>query len=135
MHTYGIWASLMTQLVKNHMQCRRPGFDPWVGKISWRRERLPTPILWPGEFHGLYSPWGRKESDATDRLSLSFSVSLFLCGAHLGISSNLLSSSSAFSSSISDCYLTYIFQVLVDCICNFLEVMFIFQICLSFSEK
>ena len=63
------------------------------------------------------------------------SVSLFLCGAHLGISSNLLSSSSAFSSSISDCYLTYIFQVLVDCICNFLEVMFIFQICLSFSEK
>ena len=27
--------------------------------------RLPTPVFWPGEFHGLYSPWGRKESDAT----------------------------------------------------------------------
>ena len=26
-------------------QCRRPGFDPWVGKIPWRRERLPTPFL------------------------------------------------------------------------------------------
>ena len=26
----------------------------------------------PGEFHGLYSPWGRKESDPTERLSLSF---------------------------------------------------------------
>ena len=39
----------------------RPGFDPWVGKISWRKEWLPTPGFWPGEFHGLYSPWGCKE--------------------------------------------------------------------------
>ena len=31
-----------------------PQFDPWVGKIPWRRERLPTPVFWPGEFHGLY---------------------------------------------------------------------------------
>ena len=30
-----------------------PGFDPWVGKIPWRRERLPTPVFWPGEFHEL----------------------------------------------------------------------------------
>ena len=28
--------------------------DPWVGNIPWRRERLPTPVFWPGEFHGLY---------------------------------------------------------------------------------
>ena len=40
-------------------------------KIPWRRERLPTPGFWPGEFHGLCSPWGCKESDATERLSLS----------------------------------------------------------------
>ena len=33
------------------MQCWRLGFDPWVGKIPWRRERLPTPVFWPGEFH------------------------------------------------------------------------------------
>ena len=46
--------------------------DPWVGKIPWRRERLPTPVFWPGEFHGLYSPWGRKESDMTELLSLSY---------------------------------------------------------------
>ena len=26
------------------MQCRRPGFNPWLGKIPWRRERLPTPV-------------------------------------------------------------------------------------------
>ena len=49
----------------------RLGFDPWVGKIPWRRERLPTPVFWPREFHGLYSPWGYKESDMTELLSLS----------------------------------------------------------------
>ena len=32
--------------------CRRPGFDPWVRKIPWRRERLPIPVFLPGEFHG-----------------------------------------------------------------------------------
>ena len=37
------------------LQCGRPGFDPWVEKIPWRRERLPTPVFWPGESHGLYS--------------------------------------------------------------------------------
>ena len=48
------WASLVAQLVKNPLtQCGRAGFDPWVGKIPWRRERLPTPICWPGEFLGL----------------------------------------------------------------------------------
>ena len=30
---------------------KRPGFDPWVRKIPWRRERLPTPVFLPGEFH------------------------------------------------------------------------------------
>ena len=43
--------------------------DPWVGKIPWRRERLPPPVFWPEEFHGLYSPWARKESDTTEWLS------------------------------------------------------------------
>ena len=42
-----------------------------VGKIPWRRERLPTPVFWPGEFHGLYSPWGCKELDTTEWLSLT----------------------------------------------------------------
>ena len=41
-----------------------------VGKIPWRMEQLPTPVFWPGEFHGLYSPWGRNESDMTEQLSL-----------------------------------------------------------------
>ena len=44
-----------------HLQWGRPRFNPWVGTIPWRRERLPTPVFWPGEFLGLYSPWGCKE--------------------------------------------------------------------------
>ena len=60
-------------MVKIHLQCRRPGFDPWVGKIPWRRQQLPTPVFWPEEFHGLYNPWGHKESDTTECLSLLLS--------------------------------------------------------------
>ena len=52
-----------------YLQCGRPGFNPWVGKILWRGERLPTPVFWPREFHGLCM--GHKESDTTERLSLS----------------------------------------------------------------
>ena len=47
------------------------GSIPGYGKISWRREQLPTPVFWPGEFQGLYSPWNRKESDTTEQLSLT----------------------------------------------------------------
>ena len=56
------WTSLVTQLVKNPPAMR----ETWVGKISRRRERLPTPVFWPGEFHGWYSPWGHRESDMTE---------------------------------------------------------------------
>ena len=59
-------ASLVAQLVKNPLQCGRLGFDPWVGKIPWIMERLPVPVFWPGEFHGLYSPWGHKKLDTTE---------------------------------------------------------------------
>ena len=61
---------LSWQKKKICLQCGRPGLIPWVGKIPWRRERLPTPVFWPGEFHGLCSPWVRKESDMTEGLSL-----------------------------------------------------------------
>ena len=62
---------LVAQLERIRLQCGRPGFDPWVGKIPWRRERLPTPVFWSGEFHGLYN---LKESDTTEWLSLSYWV-------------------------------------------------------------
>ena len=41
----------------------------WLGKIPWRRERLPTPVFWPREAHGLYSSQGQKESDTAERLT------------------------------------------------------------------
>ena len=44
---------------------------PGLERSSGEGERLPTPIFWPGEFHGLCRLWGHKESDTTERLSLS----------------------------------------------------------------
>ena len=60
------WASFVAQLIKNLPAVQETGFDPWVGKIPWRMEKLPTPVFWPGEFHGLYSLWGHKELDTTE---------------------------------------------------------------------
>ena len=63
------WASLVAQLVKNLAAM----WEIWVRSLGWedpwRRQRLPTPVFWPGEFHGLYSPWSHKESDTTEQLS------------------------------------------------------------------
>ena len=55
-------------------QCRRPGFNPRVGKILWRKKWQPTPVFLPAEFHGerslvYYSPRGHKESDTTEGLT------------------------------------------------------------------
>ena len=63
-------ASLVVQLVKNLPAMQETRFNPWVGKMPWRREWLPTPVFLPGEYHGQrrlagYSPQGRKESDTT----------------------------------------------------------------------
>ena len=62
-------------LVVQWRRCKRHGFDPWVGKIPWRREWQPTPVFLPGEPPGQrnlvgYSPWGRKESGQLKRLSM-----------------------------------------------------------------
>ena len=53
------------------LQCGRPGFNPWAGKMPWRRKWQPTAVFLPGESHGQRSlagdgPWGRKESDMTE---------------------------------------------------------------------
>ena len=44
-HSFFPKASLIAQLVRICLQCRRPWFDSWVGKIRWRRDRLPTPVF------------------------------------------------------------------------------------------
>ena len=70
------WTSLVAQVINNLPAI----WETWVqslgwegkGKFNpWRRERLLTPVFWPGEFHGLYSPWGHKELETTEQLLLS----------------------------------------------------------------
>ena len=57
--------------------CRRPGLNPWLGKVPWRREWQSTPVLLLGEFHGQrslvgYSLWGCKESDTTEHSTAQY---------------------------------------------------------------
>ena len=68
------WVSLVAQTVKNLPAMKRPGLKPWVMKIPWKREWLPTPVFLSGEFHEQrslagYSPWGCQELDTTEWLS------------------------------------------------------------------
>ena len=64
------WASQMVLVVILACRCRRRkrhGFDPWVRKISWRKERLPTLVFLPEKSHGVgCSPWDHKESIMTE---------------------------------------------------------------------
>ena len=69
------WASLVAQMVKNLPAVWEIWVPSLVGKIPWKREWLPTPVFWPGEFQGQrslagYSPWGCKQSDIIEQLSI-----------------------------------------------------------------
>ena len=68
--------SLVIYFIKSACKCRRCGFDCQVGKIPWRRKRRLTPVFLPGKSHRQrspagYSPWGLKELDTTEWLTLS----------------------------------------------------------------
>ena len=74
-------APMVAQRVKCLPAVWEARFDPWVGKIPWRRKWQPTPVVLPGESHGQrslvgYSPWGRKEWDTTERLHFHFHMVL-----------------------------------------------------------
>ena len=63
-------------MVKICLECRIPRFNPWVRKKPWRRKWQPTLVFLPGKSHGQrslvsYSPWGRRESEMTERLNNS----------------------------------------------------------------
>ena len=64
------WTSLVAQMVKYLLAM----WETRVQSLDWKdplEKRTATySSIWPGEFHGLYSPWGRKESDTTEWLSL-----------------------------------------------------------------
>ena len=75
-----IRASLVTHIIRNLPAM----WETWVKSLGWEdpleKERLPTPVFWPGEFHGLYSPWGHKESDTTERLFHFLSINVVRAG-------------------------------------------------------
>ena len=64
------WASLVAQMVKNLTGM----WETWVRPLGWKdpleKGKATTPVFWPREFHGLSSPWGCKELDTTEQLSL-----------------------------------------------------------------
>ena len=58
------------------LQCRGPGFNPWVENIPWRREWPPAPAFLSGEFHGQrslvgYNPQGHTEAHMTEVTDLA----------------------------------------------------------------
>ena len=72
-------ASQMVLVVKNPSaiagKCKRCGFDPWIGKIPWKRKWQPTPIFLPEKSYGQrglagYSPWDHRELDTREQLTL-----------------------------------------------------------------
>ena len=70
-------SEVFLDMVKNPSAVQETWVGSLVGKIPWRREWLPTPVFCPGEFHGErslagYSPWGSKELDTADRITLHF---------------------------------------------------------------
>ena len=68
------WASLVAQLVKNPPAM----WETWVWSLGWEDplEKGKATYYWRKEFHGLYNPWGHKQSDTTERLSLTHSLIL-----------------------------------------------------------
>ena len=75
--------SLMVQWVKNPPTMHETQFWSLGHKDPWRRKWQPTRVFLPGKFHGQkslegYSSWGHKESDITERLTISHTFSLRL---------------------------------------------------------
>ena len=71
-----IWASLVAQLVKNPPAV----WETWVRSLGWEdpleKGTATHSVFWPGELHGLYSPWAGKESGTTERFTHSPQYSL-----------------------------------------------------------
>ena len=85
------WFPLVAQTVKNLSAIQ----ETWVGKIPWRKKQLPASVFWPGEFHEQrslagYSPWGHKESETIEHLTLSFLSRVSELLTHTQMKSNII---------------------------------------------
>ena len=113
--------SLWLSWQKIHLQCWRLGFNPWAGKIPWRRERLPTAVFWPGE-------WSRRIGHDWATFTFSFTTLRYVhpsfspgphyqCSPFLRHSSNFtpFMSPSSFGSHKSPLF----YRVCIDCAIGF----------------
>ncbi|KAB0348754.1 hypothetical protein FD754_013611 [Muntiacus muntjak] len=64
------------------MQCRRPGFDPWVGKIPWKRAWLPTAVFLPGESPWTEEPGGLQSTGSQSASTLIYPPQVQECVVH-----------------------------------------------------
>ena len=76
-------AVLVVKNLPATQETQQTWFNPWVGRIPWRRKWQPTLVLLTGKSHGQrslagYSPWGHKESDMTEQAHTEFLCSLML---------------------------------------------------------
>ena len=81
LHSVGLGKYLRTcirhcSIIQTNLTALKSFFLHW---LIWRRQWHPTPVLLPGKSHGWrslvgYSPWGRWESDTTERLHFHFSL-------------------------------------------------------------
>ena len=113
-------------------QSGRPGFHLWIGKVPGRREMLPTLAFWPEEFHGLYSPWGCRELDMTERLSLSLPFS-FMGNFSISMQSQLMVFNLLPSKSHLDSFMFYLSWGINDIRMYTLNIYAIFNLCCPFS--
>ena len=56
-HSSILGLSLWLSWYRIFLECRRAGYDAWVGKIPWKSKWLPTPVFWPGECHRVTNSW------------------------------------------------------------------------------
>ena len=93
---------------------------------------LPTLVFWPEEFHGLYSPWGCKELDMTERLSLSLPFS-FMGNFSISMQSQLMVFNLLPSKSHLDSFMFYLSLGINDIRMYTLNIYAIFKLCCPFS--
>ena len=83
------WTSLLAQLLKNPPSMQETGFNLWIRKIRWRRERLPTPVFGPEEFHGLVHGVAKSQTELSEFhfhfccVCLKFSEHIFVSAGFL----------------------------------------------------
>ena len=77
-----VWVSQVVLVVKNspaNAGDTRCSFNPWVGKIPWRRTWQPTPVFLPGESHGQRSLAGDSHRVAKSQTRLSIFAHMYVC--------------------------------------------------------